>query len=94
MTRDFELVESQTARLLRSTVSKRVFLISVNASAKPQNAGISWNIKTEEQLRQWAHDQSNEIIKMLNELKSQQDMTLKLNEQWIVVQVEHDKRLN
>ena len=41
MTRDFELVESQTARLLRSTVSKRVFLISVNASAKPQNAGIS-----------------------------------------------------
>ncbi len=31
---------------------------------------------------------------MLNELKSQQNMTLKLNEQWIVVQVEHDKRLN
>ncbi len=31
---------------------------------------------------------------MLNELKSQRDMTLKLNEQWIIVQVEHDKRLN
>ncbi len=31
---------------------------------------------------------------MLNELKSQQNMTLKLNEQWIIVQVEHDKRLN
>ncbi len=31
---------------------------------------------------------------MLIELKDQQDMTLKLNEQWIVVQVEHDKRLN
>ncbi len=31
---------------------------------------------------------------MLNELRSQQDMTLKLNEQWIVVQVEHNKRLN
>ncbi len=31
---------------------------------------------------------------MLNELKSQQDMTLKLNKQWIIVQVEHDKRLN
>ncbi len=31
---------------------------------------------------------------MLNELKSQRDITSKLNEQWIVVQVEHDKRLN
>ncbi len=31
---------------------------------------------------------------MLNELKSQWDITLKLNEQWIIVQVEHDKRLN
>ncbi len=31
---------------------------------------------------------------MLNELRSQRDTTLKLNEQWIVVQVEHDKRLN
>ena len=31
---------------------------------------------------------------MLNELRSQQDTTLKLNEQWIIIQVEHDKRLN
>ncbi len=31
---------------------------------------------------------------MLIELRDQQDMTLKLNEQWIVVQVKHDKRLN
>ncbi len=31
---------------------------------------------------------------MLNELESQQNMTLKLNEQWIVIQVKHDKRLN
>jgi len=36
----------------------------------------------------------NEIIKMLIELKDQWNMTLKLNEQWIVVQVEYDKRLN
>ncbi len=28
------------------------------------------------------------------QLRDQQDMTLKLNEQWIIVQVEHDKRLN
>ncbi len=47
-----------------------------------------------QQLRQWVHDQLNEIIKMLIELKDQRDMTLKLNEQWIIVQVEHDKRLN
>ncbi len=31
---------------------------------------------------------------MLIELRDQRDMTLKLNKQWIVVQVEHDKRLN
>ncbi len=94
MTRDFESVKSQTARLLRSIASRRVFIISFDVSAESQNVTISWNINTSEQLRQWAHDQSNEIIKMLNELRSQRDMTLKLNEQWIIVQVEHDKRLN
>ncbi len=94
MTRDSESVDSRTACLLRSIASKWVFLISFNASVDIKNADISWNIKTEKQLRQWAHDQSNEIIKMLNELRSQRDTTLKLNEQWIVVQVKHDKRLN
>ncbi len=94
MTRDSESVESWTAHLLKSTASKWVSLISVNASARSQNADILWNIKTEEQLRQWVHNQLNEIIKMLNELRSQWDMTLKLNKQWIIVQVEHDKRLN
>ncbi len=94
MTHDSESVESQTAHLLRSIASKWVSLISFDASFDVKNADISWNIKTEEQLRQWVHDQSNKIIKMLNELRSQRDMTLKLNEQWIVVQVEHDKRLN
>ncbi len=91
---DFESVESQTAHLLKSIASRWVSLISFNASVNIKNADISWNIKTEEQLRQWVYDQSNKIIKMLNEFRSQQDMTLKLNEQWIVIQVEHDKRLN
>ncbi len=47
-----------------------------------------------QQLCQWAIDQSDEIIKMLIELKDQQDMTLKLNEQWINLQVNHIKKLN
>ncbi len=94
MTRDFEPVESRTARLLRSTASRRVFIISFDVSAESQNVTTSWNINTSQQLHQWTHDQSNEIIKMLIELRDQRDMTLKLNEQWIVVQVEHDKRLN
>ncbi len=47
-----------------------------------------------QQLRQWAIDQSEEIIKMLIKLKDQWDMTLKLNEQWINLQVNHIKRLN
>ncbi len=94
MTRDFKPVESRIARLLRSTASRRIFIISFDVSAESQNVTISWNINTSQQLRQWTHDQSNKIIKMLIELRDQRDMTLKLNEQWIVVQVEHDKRLN
>ncbi len=94
MTHDFKSVESQTAHLLRSTASRRVFIISFDASAESQNVTISWNINTSQQLHQWTHDQLNEIIKMLIELRDQRDMTLKLNKQWIVVQVEHDKRLN
>ncbi len=94
MTCDSESVEPRTARLLRSTASRWVSLISFDASAKPQNVAISWNINMSQQLRQWAIDQSDEIIKMLIELRDHRDMTLKLNEQWIVVQVEHDKRLN
>ncbi len=94
MTRDSEPVESWTARLLRSTANRRVFLISIDASAKPQNVAISWNINMSQQLRQWAIDQSDEIIKMLIELRDQRDMTLKLNKQWINVQVDHIKRLD
>ncbi len=94
MTRDSESVESRTARLLRSTANRRVFLISFDASARSQNVAISWNINMSQQLRQWAIDQSDEIIKMLIELRDQRDMTLKLNEQWIDVQVDHIKRLD
>ncbi len=94
MTRDSESVESRTARLLRSTANRRVFLISFDASARSQNVAISWNINMSQQLRQWAIDQSDEIIKMLIELRDQRDMTLKLNEQWIDVQVNHIKRLD
>ncbi len=94
MTRDFEPVESWTAHLLRSTASRRVFIISFDVSAESLNVTISWNINMSQQLHQWTHDQLNEIIKMLIKLRDQWDITLKLNEQWIVVQVEHDKRLN
>ena len=94
MIRDFESVESQTAHLLRSIANRRVFIISFDASAESQNVIISWNINTSQQLHQWTHDQLNKIIKMLIELRNQRNMTLKLNEQWIIVQVEHDKRLN
>jgi len=94
MTRDSESVESWTAHLLKSIVNKRVFLISFDASARSQNVAISWDINTSQQLRQWVIDQSDEIIKMLIELRDQRDMTLKLNEQWINVQVNHIKRLN
>ena len=94
MTCNSESVESWTAHLLKSTASRRVFLISVDASAKSQNVAISWNINISQQLCQWAIDQSDEIIKMLIELRHQQNMTLKLNKQWINVQINHIKRLD
>ncbi len=94
MTRDSESVESRIARLLRSIASRRVFLISFDASAKSQNVTISWDINMSQQLRQWAIDQSDEIIKMLIELKDQRNMTLKLNEQWIDLQINHIKKLD
>ncbi len=94
MTCDSESVESWTARLLKSIANKQVFLISFNASTRFQNVTISWNINISQQLRQWAINQSDEIIKMLIKLRDQWDMTLKLNEQWINVQVDHIKRLN
>ena len=87
--RDNESVESRTAHLLRSTANKWVSLLSFDVSTEAKNIKISWNIKIEEQLRQWALDQLNKIIKMLNELRDQQDMTLKCNEHWIVLQVKH-----
>ncbi len=94
MTRDSESVESWTTHLLKSIASKRVFLISFDASARFQNVVTSWNINMSQQLRQWAINQSDEIIKMLIELRDQQDMTLKLNDQWIDLQVDHIKRLD
>ncbi len=94
MTYDFESVESWTAHLLRSIANKQVFLISFDASARSQNVAISWNINISQQLHQWAIDQSDEIIKMLIELRDQWDMTLKLNEQWINLQVDHIKKLD
>ncbi len=69
MIRDNESVESWTVHLLRSTANKRVSLLSFDVSTEAKNIKISWNIKIEEQLRQWVLDQSNKIIKMLNELK-------------------------
>ncbi len=69
MIRDNESVKSRTAHLLRSTANRRISLLSFDASTEAKNVEISWNIKIEEQLRQWALDKSNEIIKMLDELK-------------------------
>jgi len=93
MTCNFESVESWTAHLLRSTANKRVSLLSFNVSTEAKNVKISWNIKIEKQLRQWVLDQLNEIIKMLDELRDQRDITLKCNKHWIILQVEHTQRL-
>ncbi len=92
MTRDVESVESRTTRLLRSTVNRRVSLLLINASVEAEKAAISWNINIEEQLFHWVSNQLDEVINMLNELQSQRDLTLQLNEHWLFVQDDHKKR--
>ncbi len=92
MTRDVESVEPRTTRLLRSTVNRRVSLLPIDASAEAEKAATSWNINIEEQLFHWASNQLDEVINMLNELRSQRDLTLQLNEHWLLVQDDHKKR--
>ncbi len=92
MTRDVESVESRTARLLKSIVNRRVSLLLIDASVEAEEATTSWNIKNKKQLCQWVANQLDQIINMLNELQSQRDLTLQLNEHWILVQDDHKKR--
>ncbi len=92
MTCDVKSVESQTTRLLRSTVSKRVSLLLIDASVEAEKAVITWNINIEEQLFHWVSNQLNEVINMLNKLWSQRDLTLQLNEHWLLIQDNHKKR--
>ncbi len=92
MTRDVESVEPRTTRLLRSTVNRRVSLLLIDASVEAEKAVTSWNINIEEQLFHWVRNQLDEVINMLNELRSQRDLTLQLNEHWLLVQDNHKKR--
>ncbi len=92
MIHNVESVEFQTTRLLRSTVNRRVSLLLINASVEAEKAVIAWNINIEEQLFHWVSNQLNEVINMLNELRSQWDLTLQLNEHWLLVQDDHKKR--
>ncbi len=92
MTRDVESVKSRTTRLLRSTVSRKVSLLLINASVEAEKAVIAWNINIEKQLLHWVSNQLNEVINMLNELRSQRDLTLQLNEHWLLIQEDHKKR--
>ncbi len=92
MTHDVKSVVSQTTHLLRSTVNRRVSLLLINASVEAEKAVIAWNINIKEQLFHWVSNQLNEVINMLNELQSQRDLTLQLNEYWLLVQEDHKKR--
>jgi len=92
MTCNVKSVEFRTTRLLRSTVNRRVSLLLIDASVEAKKAVISWNINIEEQLFHWVSNQLDEVINMLNELRSQRDLTLQLNEHWLLIQDDHKKR--
>ncbi len=93
MTHDVKSVESWTTRLLKSIVNRRVSLLFIDASVEAEKAVITWNINIEEQLFHWISNQLNEVINMLNKLQSQQDLTLQLNEHWLLIQDDHKKRV-
>ncbi len=92
MIHDVKSVKSWTTHLFRSIVNKRVSLLLINASVKAEKAVIAWNINIEEQLFHWVSNQLNEVINMLNELWSQQDLTLQLNKHWLLIQDDYKKR--
>jgi len=92
MTCNVKSVEFQTTHLLRSIVNRRVSLLLINASVEAEKAVITWNINIEKQLLHWVSNQLDEVINMLNELRSQRDLTLQLNEHWLLVQENHKKR--
>ncbi len=92
MTRDVKSVDFRTTRLLRITVNRRVSLLLIDASVEAEKAVISWNINIEEQLFHWVSNKLDEVINMLNELRSQRDLTLQLNEHWLLVQDDQKKR--
>ncbi len=88
-----ESVEFWTTHLFRSTVNRRVLLLLIDASVEAEKADISWNINIEEQLFHWVSNQFNEVINMLNKLRSQRDLILQLNEHWLLIQDDHKKRV-
>ncbi len=92
MIHDIKSVESWTTRLLKSTVNRKVSLLLINASVEAEKAVISWNINIKEQLFHWVSNQLDEVINMLNKLRSQRDLTLQLNEHWLLIQDDHKKR--
>jgi len=92
MTCDVKSVESRTNHLLRSIVNRRVSLLLTNASVEAEKAVITWNINIEKQLLLWVSNQLDEVINMLNELRSQRDLTLQLNEHWLLIQKDHKKK--
>ncbi len=93
MTCDVESVKSQTTCLLRSIVNRRVSLLLIDASIEAEKAVISWNINIKKQLFHWISNQFDEVINMLNKLQSQWDLTLQLNEHWLLVQDNHKKKV-
>ncbi len=89
---DVKSVEFWTTHLLRSIVNRRVSLLLINASVEAEKAVIAWNINIKEQLFHWVSNQLSKVINMLHEFQSQQDLTLQLNEHWLLIQDDHKKR--
>ncbi len=93
MTHDIKSVELWTNHLFRSIVNRRVSLLLTDVSVEAEKAVIAWNINIEKQLLHWVSNQLDEVINMLNELRSQRDLILQLNEHWLLIQKDHKKKV-
>ena len=57
-------------------------MISKEVSSDKKDAKKAWNIKSVEQLQHWASTQPEDVITVLNELRSERDETLLCLEEW------------
>ena len=67
---------------MKKTSSQRISMILEKVLSDKKNAKKTWNIKSVKQLQYWANTQSENVITVLNELRSERNKTLLCLKEW------------